>query len=493
MQHRHHQRPAAGVSLFGYSTEALDFVPDFVTGIANTHPVGIPDADRVFHTLTVGKTGQGKSTLLLTLMQQDLERGHGFALLDPHGDLAQTVLELVPSHRVKDVIYLNPSDLEFPTPLNVLADTWRWRGMVALTGVALALVVYPITEPGHDVINSDWPAFATGAKLALQNPTHLYDLDLQIQVQPKLTGGEVLITPGIRGILPFLAPAYVALIAVPFESLGIEVGGRLWVLFGLACFALGLWLASRPRPLSAILPGFASFPTALLMLNAQIDGFVALGLGAALALWSRPFLAGLALGLTLTKPQLVLPAGLALIIARKWQVLAGWAVAGIVLWASFAIFDPLWVSHWLGPIGATVAPVSREVDLPHVGVFLPQALQPYAVALISLATGIVVVGLAWRRRHETAVAASIVVAGGVLAAPHALPADLALISLALVMWGRASALDWVVLSVGAAVVAFAPIPVPLVAGVLVIGWVLVRQSLVPAPRTQPRPAPASSG
>lgn len=372
----------------------------------------------------------------------------------------------------------------------MIRGSWRWRGTVALTAVSLAFVVYPVTEPGHDVINSDWPAFATGAKLVITDPGHLYDLSAQRRVQLVITGGRQLVSPGIEGILPFLAPAYVAWIAVPFELLGSELGGRLWVLVGLACFALGLWLASRPRAPAAILPGFASVPTALLLLNAQLDGFVALGLGASLALWSRPFFAGLALGLTLTKPQLVLPVGLALIVARKWSVLAGWAVAGIALWASFAILDPLWVMHWLGPVGATVAPVSREVDLPHIGVLLPQAVQPYAVALISLTTGILVVFLAWRRRHETAVAGSILVAGGVLAAPHALPADLCLLSLALVMWGRASALDWVVLSVGALVAAISPAPVPLAAGALVIGWILVRQSWPLS--QQPRPGPASS-
>ena len=364
--------------------------------------------------------------------------------------------------------------------------------MVALTAVALGFAIYPITEPGHDVINSDWPAFATGAKLALSDPTHLYDLDAQRKVQLEVTGGAVLATPGIHGILPFLAPAYVALVAVPFAALGTELGGRLWVLFGLACLALGTWLAARPRPPSAALPGFAGVPTALVLLNAQLDGLVALGLGAAIALWSRPFLAGLVLGLTLVKPQLVLPAGLALILARRWQVLAGWAVAGAALWVSFAVLDPRWVMEWLGPVGGTVAPISREIDMPHLGVFLPQAVQTYGLALISLLTGLVVIWLAWRRRAEVPVAASILVAGGVLASPHALPADLVLVSLALVMWGRASPWDWVILSVGSLVAAVAPAPVPVAAGLAVIGWALVRQSLLPAP-PRPTPSPASSG
>ena len=367
---------------------------------------------------------------------------------------------------------------------------WRWRGQVALTAVALGFVVYPMTEPGHDVINSDWPAFATGAKIAISDPGHLYDIDLQRRVQLEVTGGRQLVTPGIQGILPFLAPAYVALMAVPFALLGTELGGRLWILFGLACFAVGLWLATRPRSPAAALPGFAAVPTALLLLNAQIDGFVVLGLGAALALWSRPWLAGLVLGLTLTKPQLVLPAGLALILARKWRVLAGWAIAGIALWASYAIFDPLWVVHWLAPASSTVQPVAREVDLAHLVVFLPQAIQSYGLAVISLVTGLVVIWLAWRRRDELPVAASILVAGGVFVSPHALPTDLVLVSLALVMWGRADVWDWLVLSVAAVVAAVAPAPVPVVVGLVLIVRLLLRQSLLPS--RPPQPA-ASSG
>ncbi|HET7467557.1 MAG TPA: glycosyltransferase family 87 protein [Candidatus Dormibacteraeota bacterium] len=370
--------------------------------------------------------------------------------------------------------------------------SWRWRGVVALTAVALGFVIYPLSEPGHDVINSDWPAFATGAKLAITDPGHLYDLDAQQRVQLEVTGGRQLVTPGIHGILPFLAPAYVALLAAPFATIGTELGGRLWILFGLACLALALWLVSRPRSLSAALPGFAGVPTALLLLNAQLDGIVALGLGAAVALWSRPFLAGLALGLTLMKPQLILPAGLALIVARRWRVLAGWAAAGVVLWASFAIFDPLWVVHWLAPVGNTVAPVSREVDLPHLGVLLPQAVQTYAVAAISLLTGVAAVLLAWRRRTDMPAAVAIVIAGGILAAPHALPADLVLVAFALVAWGRAAWHDWLILSIGAIIAAITPAPVPALVGLVVIGWVLARASGATWPSPRPQPQAASS-
>jgi hypothetical protein len=367
---------------------------------------------------------------------------------------------------------------------------WEWRASVALLGVAVAFVIYPIIEGPNDVINSDWPAFATGAQLIVHNPSHLYDLDAQRQVEFQVTGGKTLVTLGIKGILPFLAPAWVALVAVPFDLLGTNIGGRLWILFGLACLALGAYLAVRPRPPSALLPAFAGVPTALMMLNAQLDGLVALGTGAAIALWSRPYLAGLALGLTLMKPQLVLPLGAALLFSRRWRVLAGWAAAGVVLWASAAVLNPRWVLDWLAPTGSTITPGSREVDLPHLGTLLPAGWQTFAVASLSVAAILVVVLLAWRRSRGSFTgyvdlvtnqanfqsAAALLVAGGVLAAPHALPADLVIVALALAIWGRARWHDWLLLSAGAAIAAFVPAPWPAFVGVVLIGWLCIRIS-----------------
>jgi len=347
---------------------------------------------------------------------------------------------------------------------------------VALVGIALAFVIYPLIESKDNVINSDWPAFATGARLIVTDPGHLYDLDRQRQVEFQVTGGKVLATLGIKGILPFLAPAWVGVIAVPFEALGTDLGGRLWILFGLACLALGSYLAVRPRPPSAILPAFASVPTALVLLNAQVDGVVVLGIGAALALRSRQYVAGFALGLTLVKPQLVVPIGAALLLARRWRVLAGWASAGVLLWASVAVLNPRWVVDWVAPTGTTVTPGSREVDLPHLGTLLPTTWQLYAVAILTLLTISAVVLVARRCRNGFEGQTAILVAGGVLAAPHALPADLVLVGVALAIWGQARWHDWLLLSVGALVAALAPAPLPAMIGILVIGWLVLRVS-----------------
>jgi len=372
-----------------------------------------------------------------------------------------------------------------------VSERWRWRGNIALLGVSLAFFLFPLL-PNDDVVNSDWPAFATGARLIAQDPAHLYDLDVQKRVESEVTGGRVLVSLGIKGILPFLAPAWVALIAVPFELLGTDAGGRAWIIFGLLCLGGGLWLAIRPRPPTRLLPAFASVPTALVMLNAQVDGLVVLGIGAALALWPRRFLVGLALGLTLVKPQLVLPLGVALLLLARseWKVIAGWATSGLLLLASTLALNPHWVFDWLGQTRSTVQTGAREIDLPHLAVVLPDRLQGPGIAVLTALALIAVLWLANRvRGQDMRPGIAILIAGGVLAAPHALPTDMTLVALALLVWGEARWFEWLGLSVAALVAALALAPAPALIGVVAIGWVCLR---VAGWLTWPSPGPAPS-
>lgn len=76
--------------------------------------------DRRRHFYIVGQTGTGKSSFLQELIRQDIKAGRGVALLEPHGDLAERVLELIPPERIEDVIYFNPADAERPIGLNML-------------------------------------------------------------------------------------------------------------------------------------------------------------------------------------------------------------------------------------------------------------------------------------------------------------------------------------------------------------------------------------
>jgi hypothetical protein len=91
-------------------------------------PFGIKRKDRRAHTYILGKTGTGKSTLLETLIKQDLLNGHGLALLDPHGDLVEKVLSEVPAARRADLIYFDATDAEHPlgfNPLECVAAKFR--------------------------------------------------------------------------------------------------------------------------------------------------------------------------------------------------------------------------------------------------------------------------------------------------------------------------------------------------------------------------------
>lgn len=82
---------------------------------------GISRADRRQHLYTIGKTGVGKTTLLRNLIVQDIDAGEGVGVIDPHGDLAEELLDHIPPHRIDHVVYFNPADVDFPAALNLLA------------------------------------------------------------------------------------------------------------------------------------------------------------------------------------------------------------------------------------------------------------------------------------------------------------------------------------------------------------------------------------
>lgn len=84
---------------------------------------GIKEKNRRGHMYIVGKTGTGKSSLLANMAISDIKQGNGIAVIDPHGDLAETLLSHIPEHRAHDVIYFNPSDIEYPIAFNPLTPS----------------------------------------------------------------------------------------------------------------------------------------------------------------------------------------------------------------------------------------------------------------------------------------------------------------------------------------------------------------------------------
>ncbi len=107
-------------------------------------PLLMSVASRRRHLYVVGQTGTGKSSLLHHLITQDLAIGRGVALIDPHGDLAQSVLSMIPPHRAHQLVYLNPADLDRPIGFNLLAEVQpAQRPFVAESVVAAFHHVWP--------------------------------------------------------------------------------------------------------------------------------------------------------------------------------------------------------------------------------------------------------------------------------------------------------------------------------------------------------------
>ena len=86
---------------------------------------GIKEKNRRGHMYIIGKTGTGKSSLIANMALSDISQGNGLAILDPHGDLAESLLHHVPKERINDVIYFNPGELEYPIAFNPLENIPR--------------------------------------------------------------------------------------------------------------------------------------------------------------------------------------------------------------------------------------------------------------------------------------------------------------------------------------------------------------------------------
>lgn len=122
---RRHEPPAAlptkdntepaEISLFGRT--------NFSQGISvKRYVFGIKRKDRSRHMYVIGKSGVGKTKLLELLIRSDVFFGHGLCVIDPHGDLIQSLMEFVPTERLEDVILINPGDREFPISFNPISN-----------------------------------------------------------------------------------------------------------------------------------------------------------------------------------------------------------------------------------------------------------------------------------------------------------------------------------------------------------------------------------
>ena len=116
-----------------------------ITYFAATHTrgkremFGIRAVDRGKHIYVIGKTGMGKSTMLENLAIQDIQNGEGIAFIDPHGSTAEKLLDFVPEHRIKDVVYFAPFDTDYPIGFNVMEDVGYDKRHLVVSGLMGAL------------------------------------------------------------------------------------------------------------------------------------------------------------------------------------------------------------------------------------------------------------------------------------------------------------------------------------------------------------------
>ena len=110
-------------------------------------PIRIAPKDRRRHVYIIGQTGVGKSVLQENMAYQDMMDGRGFAFIDPHGDLVESLLGKVPKERVEDIIYFNPSDMANPIGMNMFEfDTPDQKDFLIQEAINM---LYSLYDPGH--------------------------------------------------------------------------------------------------------------------------------------------------------------------------------------------------------------------------------------------------------------------------------------------------------------------------------------------------------
>ena len=208
-------------------------------GLSGRRPFGLSAESRRQHLYVIGKTGTGKTTLLRNLLIQDIEAGRGCGLIDPHGDLAEELLDHIPRRRTDDVVYLDPADLACPPAFNLLEsvppdarhlvtrgvvaamrhiwhDSWGARLDYILTNAVAALLDYPSGAGGQTLLGISRmlidPTYRARVTRYIVNPkvrqfweiefpgyTERYAAEATPAIENKI--GQLLTSPTLRNIL----------------------------------------------------------------------------------------------------------------------------------------------------------------------------------------------------------------------------------------------------------------------------------------------------
>lgn len=215
---------ATDINFFGYTTFRNE-----------RKRFGIKVDDRRRHFYAIGKTGMGKSELLKNMAVQDIQEGRGMGFIDPHGEAVDFLLDFIPQNRVKDVVYINPADTEFPIAFNVMEqvpamfrhlvasglmsvfekiwpEVWSERMKYILNNTILALLEYPdstilginrmLADPEYRqkvVENLTDPVIKTFWTQEYARYTQRYEVEATAAIQNKI--GQFISNPLIRNLL----------------------------------------------------------------------------------------------------------------------------------------------------------------------------------------------------------------------------------------------------------------------------------------------------
>ncbi len=157
---------------------------------------GIQERDRGGHVYMLGKTGAGKSTLLLNMAIADIAEGVGVGLIDPHGDLAEAILDRVPRDRIDDVIYINAADLDHPVAFNPLRKVAPTQRHLVVSGlISIFKKIWPTywgPRLEHVLRHVLFTLVQYPGSTLLDISRLLTDTDFRKAVLPRIEGDEIL-------------------------------------------------------------------------------------------------------------------------------------------------------------------------------------------------------------------------------------------------------------------------------------------------------------
>jgi DNA helicase HerA-like ATPase len=132
--------------------------------------IGLTQEERARHMYVIGATGTGKTTMLLSMINQDLKNGNGVCVVDPHGDLAEAAINCIPDDRIKDLIYFNPFDIKYPIGVNLLELTPGLDGDDSL--LEKEFITESVISLFRKLFSDAWAAHPHRIEYILRNTIH---------------------------------------------------------------------------------------------------------------------------------------------------------------------------------------------------------------------------------------------------------------------------------------------------------------------------------